>query len=34
MTDESDDEYTSCGSLSDDSVDSDSDVEASKLALE
>ena len=31
--DTSDDEYTSCGSLSDDSVDSDSDAEASKLTL-
>ena len=30
---DSDEEYTSCGSLSDDSVDSDSDAEASKLAL-
>ena len=29
----SDDEYTSCGSLSDDSVDSDSDAEACKLTL-
>ena len=29
----SDEEYTSCGSLSDDSVDSDSDAEATKLTL-
>ena len=32
-SDSSNDEYTSCGSLSDDSVDSDSDAEASKLTL-
>ena len=32
-SEEDNDEYTSCGFLSDDSVDSDSDAEASKLAL-
>ena len=32
-SDTSDDEYRSCGSLSDDSVDSDSDAEACKLTL-